>query len=52
MKISKNEIEIIIVYLIENDYLDESRFAKVFTGGKFRIKKWGKIRIVSEFKYR
>ncbi|MAU58595.1 MAG: recombinase RecX [Flavobacteriaceae bacterium] len=52
MKISKNEIEIIIVYLIENDYLDESRFAKVFTGGKFIIKKWGKIRIVRELKYR
>ena len=52
MKISKNEIEIIIVYLIENDYLDESRFAKVFTGGKFRIKKWGKIRIIRELKYR
>ena len=52
MKISKNEIEKIIVYLIEKNYLNESRFAKVFAGGKFRIKKWGKIRIVRELKYR
>lgn len=52
MNLSKNEIEKIIVYLIENNYLNESRFAKVFSGGKFRIKNWGKIRIIRELKYR
>ena len=52
MNLSKNKIEKIIVYLIENNYLNESRFAKVFTGGKFRIKNWGKIRIIRELKYR
>ena len=41
-----------IVYLIENNYLNESRFAKIFAGGKFRIKNWGKIRIVRELKNR
>ena len=50
--LSKNEIEKIIVFLIENNYLNESRFAKVFTGGKFRIKNWGRLRIIRELKYR
>ncbi|WP_127845784.1 regulatory protein RecX [Psychroflexus aestuariivivens] len=40
----------IILKLIEEDFLNESRFAKSFARGKFRIKKWGKIRIVRELK--
>ena len=52
LNLSKNEIDKIIVYLIENNYLNENRFAKVFAGGKFRIKKWGKIRIIRELKHR
>ncbi|MBK79035.1 MAG: recombinase RecX [Flavobacteriaceae bacterium] len=52
LNLSKKEIEKIIVYLIENNYLNESRFAKIFAGGKFRIKNWGKIRIIRELKNR
>lgn len=40
----------IITKLIEEDFLNESRFAQSFARGKFRIKKWGKIRIVRELK--
>ncbi len=44
--------EKIILHLLENDFLNEERFAKAFTRGKFRIKKWGKKRIIRELKYR
>jgi len=44
--------ELIITKLIEENYLNESRFAQSFARGKFRIKKWGKQRIVRELKAR
>ena len=45
-------IDSIIVHLIENNYLNEERFACSFARGKHRIKFWGKIRIVNELKFR
>jgi regulatory protein len=44
--------DIIIVHLIEHDFLNEERFSKSYARGKFRIKKWGKVRIVRELKFR
>jgi len=44
--------EKIILHLLEHNYLNEERFAQSFARGKFRIKKWGKQRIVRELKYR
>ena len=44
--------EVIIVHLIEHNFLNEERFAKSYAGGKFRIKKWGKERITRELKFR
>ena len=38
-------IENIIITLIENSYLNEERFAKAYTRGKFNQKSWGKIKI-------
>ena len=35
----------IINYLIDNDYLNEERFTKLFIQGKLRIKKWGKMKL-------
>ncbi len=35
----------IITALIEEDYLNEERFAIQFAGGKFRMKDWGKKKI-------
>lgn len=45
-------IDNIIVHLIEHNFLNEERFAKAFVRGKFRIKKWGKNRLVRELKFR
>lgn len=39
------DLEEIITKLIEENYLNEERFAKAFSGGKFRIKGWGKNKI-------
>ncbi|WBX73964.1 regulatory protein RecX [Tenacibaculum pacificus] len=44
--------EIILLSLMEDNFLNEERFSKSFARGKFRIKKWGKNRIVRELKFR
>ena len=41
----RSEHDEIISTLIEEDYLNEARFAKMFAGGKFRMKSWGKKKI-------
>ena len=38
--------------MIEHNFLNEERFAIAYAGGKFRIKKWGKIKIINELKFR
>ncbi|HET8839212.1 MAG TPA: regulatory protein RecX [Flavobacteriaceae bacterium] len=42
----------IIRFLLQEGFLNEERFAKSFARGKFRIKKWGKTRIIRELKTR
>lgn len=44
--------EQIIIQLMREDFLNEERFARSFVRGKFRIKKWGKIKIKQELKFR
>ncbi|MBV1888101.1 MAG: RecX family transcriptional regulator [Urechidicola sp.] len=44
--------DLIIVHLIEHNFLNEERFAKSFARGKFNIKKWGKQRITRELKFK
>lgn len=46
------EVENIIALLISDNFINEERFAKAFSGGKFRIKKWGKVKIKIELKKR
>lgn len=43
--IRKAEHDEIISTLIEEDYLNEERFAMQFVGGKFRMKDWGRKKI-------
>src|SRR4051812_10671897 len=44
----KNDVEEVISKLITDGFLNEERFAKAFAGGKFRMKKWGRKKIVHE----
>ena len=39
------DIEEVIDWLEDEKFLNELRFAKIFAGSKFRLKKWGKIKI-------
>lgn len=43
--VRRAEHDEIISTLIEEDYLNEERFAKAFAGGKFRMKDWGRKKI-------
>jgi regulatory protein len=45
-------VENIIAQLITENFLNEERFAKAYAGGKFRIKKWGRVKIKLELKKR
>ena len=44
----QKDAEEIIAELIENNYLNEERFAVQFAGGKFRMKQWGRKKIQYE----
>jgi regulatory protein len=44
--------EKILLHLLQHDFLNEERYSKAFTRGKFKIKKWGKIKITNELKFR
>jgi regulatory protein len=46
----KSEVELLISQLIEENYLNEERFAIAFAGGKFRVRQWGKTKIKYELK--
>jgi len=52
MNMIPEAIDVIISELIQDNFLNEERFAQSFARGKFRIKKWGRIRIVRELKMR
>lgn len=47
MGLYSSEVDELLVYLINEGFLNEERFAKAFAGGKFRVKKWGRIKIVN-----
>ena len=46
----KKDHDEIIAALIEDNYLNEERFAIAFAGGKFRMKHWGRVKIRYELK--
>ena len=43
-----SDVNEIISHLITEGFLNEERFAKAFAGGKFRMKNWGRIKIIRE----
>ena len=50
LKASNNTADKILQSLIDNDYLNEDRYAKMFIQGKLRIKKWGRIKLKYELR--
>jgi regulatory protein len=50
MRMIPEAIDIIIVHLLQHNFLNEERFAKTFVSGKFRIKAWGRRRLTYELK--
>lgn len=45
-------IDVLITELIQFNFLNEERYARSFARGKFRIKKWGKMKIRMALKKR
>jgi regulatory protein len=43
-------IDVIVLHLIQENFLNEERFAKAYVRGKFYHKKWGKLKIVQGLK--
>lgn len=41
----RKDVDEILSILIEENYLNEERFAIQYAGGKFRIKQWGRVKI-------
>lgn len=50
--IRKTDVEELTSRLIEEGCLNEERYARLFAGGKFRMKQWGKVKIKAELKQR
>ncbi len=46
----QDEVEETISELITDGYINEERFAKAYAGGKFRIKGWGRRKIIQGLK--
>ncbi len=46
----KQQVEELLSQLIEENYLNEERFAIQFAGGRFRMKQWGRVKIKYELK--
>ncbi|MGA1583651.1 MAG: regulatory protein RecX [Saprospiraceae bacterium] len=47
-----DDLEGVITDLISDNFLNEERFARSFARGKFRMKSWGKVRILGELRAR
>jgi regulatory protein len=43
-----DEVDQVLSRLITEGFVNEERFAKAFAGGKFRMQKWGRIKIENE----
>lgn len=52
MRMIPEAIDVVVVHLLEHDFLNETRFAKTYVCGKFRVKKWGRKRLELELKKR
>lgn len=49
---SEEEAGQVVAQLISEGFLNEERFARAFARGKFRMKQWGRVKIVHALKRR
>ena len=52
LKIYGDDLEEVITELINEDFLNEERYARSYARGKFRIKKWGRNKIKQNLQQR
>ncbi|MEO8146421.1 MAG: regulatory protein RecX [Bacteroidia bacterium] len=45
LKLHHDDVEKVIAKLVQDNFINEERFAIAYAGGKFRMKQWGKIKI-------
>jgi regulatory protein len=50
LEVYGNDLEEVMASLISDNFLNEERFTQSFVRGKFRIKKWGRVKITVELK--
>ncbi len=43
-------VDLIMVHLLEHNFLNEERFARTYVSGKLKIKNWGRRRLTYELK--
>ncbi len=48
----RDEVEEVLTELISENYVNEERFARTFVSGKFRLKHWGRRKIIYELKHK
>lgn len=46
-----HDLEEVMTALIVDDFLNEERYARSYVRGKFRMKKWGRNKILQHLKY-
>ena len=47
-----DDLEEVICELIADNFLNEERFARIYAGSKFRVKRWGRSKIRRELRFR
>lgn len=50
--LNEKDTDKVIEILIDEGFIDEERYAKIYAGSKFRNKNWGRARIIGELKAR
>lgn len=50
MKIYGEDLELYIAALLEENFVNEERFAKAYVRGRFRLKQWGRVKIIQGLK--
>lgn len=52
LKVYGDNADLVVQALIEEGFLNEERFACAYAGGKFRMKKWGRLKIIRALELR